>query len=594
MAESVHANIVLDKCVKDILALIKPVEDDRSKRLSTIQELENCIHSLSSLTGAAVRPFGSFVSDLYSKSGDLDLSVQLRNGSNLLLTKKKKQNVLRDVRKALQIRGVAGYMQFIPHARVPVLQYVSNRFGISCDISIDNFAGRIKSKIFYWVNTLDDRFADMVLLIKEWAKAQNINDPKSGSLNSYSLCLLVLFHFQTSEPPILPPLKEIYEGNIAEDITEAALYNEQQLDEVCAANIARFRLQNKGQRNETPLCRLLETFFQKFTNINALPDNVISTYSGQIERIQDNPNRMTKPYHLFVEDPVERPDNAARAVSMKGLDHIASAFNDACHMFGSLERVNRNELLALLCTPAVCGKLGGRVIANSYPKTSQQNNQHIRAGGRPERDQRLRTSRGFTGSRPIHRNTRTNSTVHQTAVQYHKHPQTTTVRQTVRTYPNHNPQIRTTVHQTAPYHSHTAAQEVYPTWSQTAGPYQNHDQHIYAAGLQTGPYQSHNQVYATGFQKGPYQSHNQVYRAGLQPAGTYQIQNQQVRNGGFQTAGPHQNQQRRKGFSLNNHTNRHAATTSRYEPVRGQISESTWDPRSQASNIAASQDSHQH
>ena len=32
--------------------------------------------------------------------------------------------------------------------------------------------------------------------IKEWAKAQKINDPKSGSLNSYSLCLLVLFHFQ--------------------------------------------------------------------------------------------------------------------------------------------------------------------------------------------------------------------------------------------------------------------------------------------------------------------------------------------------------------------------------------------------------------
>jgi len=51
MIDSVHDNIVLDKCVKDILALIKPAEDDRSKRLSTIQELENCIHSLASLTG---------------------------------------------------------------------------------------------------------------------------------------------------------------------------------------------------------------------------------------------------------------------------------------------------------------------------------------------------------------------------------------------------------------------------------------------------------------------------------------------------------------------------------------------------------------
>lgn len=591
MVDSARANIVLDKCVKDILALIKPVEDDRSKRLSTIQELENCIRSLSSLTGAAVKPFGSFVSDLYSKSGDLDLSVQFQNGSNLLINKKKKQYALREVRRALQIRGVAGYVQFIPHARVPVLQYVSNRFGISCDISIDNFSGRIKSKIFYWVNTLDERFGDMVLLVKEWAKAQNINDPKCGSLNSYSLCLLVLFHFQTSEPPILPPLKEIYEGNIAEDITEAALYNEQHLDEVCAANITRLRLQNKGQRNGISLCRLLGTFFQKFNHINALRDNVISTYSGQIERIQDNPSRMTKSYHLFVEDPVERPDNAARAVSMKGLDRIACAFNDACSKFDSLEHIDRNELLALLCTPGVCMKLGGRVIANSYPRTLQKNNKHTRAEGHAERDQRVQVPRGFAGSRQFHRNTQANATAHQTTVQHHKHPQTTTFRQTARAYPNHNPQTRTAAHQTTGYQAHTHSQEVYPTLIQSSGPYQNHNQHMYAAGLQSeGPYLSHNQVYPTRFQAGPYQSHNQLYSAGFQPAGTYQNQNQQVRNAGFQSTGPHQNPQRQKGYSSNIQTNRHAATTSRYEPVLGQTnSGSKWYPRSQASNIAASQ-----
>lgn len=596
MVDSVHDNIVLNKCIKDILALIKPVEDDRSKRLSTIQELENCIHSLASLSGAAVKPFGSFVSDLYSKSGDLDLSVQLWNGSNHPINKRKKQNVLREVRKALLSRGVTGYMQFIPHARVPVLQYVSNRFGISCDISIDNFAGRIKSKIFYWINTLDERFGDMVLLIKEWAKAQNINDPKSGSLNSYSLCLLVLFHFQTSEPPILPPLNEIYEGNIAGDVTEAALYNEQHLDEVCAANIARFRLQNKDRRNETSICRLLGTFFQKFARINAFTDNVISTYSGQIGRIQDDPSWMTKSYHLFVEDPVERPDNAARAVSMKGLDRIASAFNDACHKFNSLEHIDRNELLALLCTPIVGLKLGGKVTANSYPKTPQRNNQHTRTGGRAGRDQgQAPRARGFAGIRSagirsVHKDTLANTTAHETAVQYRNHLQATTVRQTAIPYPGRNPQTHTTVHQTTPYQNHTVPQ-VHPTWPQTAEPYQNHNQQVYATGLQTGPYQSHNQVYAPRFQTGPYESrHHQVYRAGLQPGGTYQIHNQQAYNAGFQTDGPHQNQQRRKGYTSNHQTNRHAAMAARYEPVRGQFNNgSTWDSRSQAADSAASQ-----
>ncbi|XP_066311498.1 protein HESO1-like [Miscanthus floridulus] len=372
-------------------------------------------------------------------------------------------------------------MQFIPHARVPVLQYVSNRFGISCDISIDNFVGRIKSKIFYWINTLDERFGDMVLLIKEWAKAQNINDPKSGSLNSYSLCLLVLFHFQTSEPPILPPLNEIYEGNITGDVTEAALYNDQHLDEVCAANIARFRLQNKGRRNESSICRLLGTFFQKFARINAFTDSVISTYSGEIGRIQDDPSWMMKSYHLFVEDPVERPDNAARAVSMKGLDRIASAFNDACHKFNSLEHIDRNELLALLCTPVVGLKLGGKVIANPYPKTPQRNNQHTRNGGRAGRDQgQAPRARGFAGIRSVHKDPLAN-TAHETAVQYRNHPQATTVRQTAIPYTGRNLQTHTTVHQTMPYQNHIVPQ-VYPTWPQTAEPYQNHNKQVYAIG----------------------------------------------------------------------------------------------------------------
>jgi len=123
--------------------------------------------------------------------------------------------------------GIARYMEFIPTARVPILQYMSNHFGISCDVSINNYPGQIKSIILYWICTMDERFGDMVLLVssmyplmffpfcchstlasprlmardyslqvKEWAKAQNINDPKNGTLNSYSLCLLVIFHFQ--------------------------------------------------------------------------------------------------------------------------------------------------------------------------------------------------------------------------------------------------------------------------------------------------------------------------------------------------------------------------------------------------------------
>ena len=61
--------------------------------------------------------------------------------------------------------GIARYMEFIPTARVPILKNMSNHFGISCDVSINNYPGQIKSRILYWICTMDERFGDMVLLV---------------------------------------------------------------------------------------------------------------------------------------------------------------------------------------------------------------------------------------------------------------------------------------------------------------------------------------------------------------------------------------------------------------------------------------------
>lgn len=51
-------------------------------------------------------------------------------------------------------------------------------------------------------NFLSKRLISLSMLlavqIKCWAKAQCINDPKLGTLNSYALSLLVVFHLQVS------------------------------------------------------------------------------------------------------------------------------------------------------------------------------------------------------------------------------------------------------------------------------------------------------------------------------------------------------------------------------------------------------------
>ncbi|KAI3992264.1 hypothetical protein MKX01_029985 [Papaver californicum] len=269
---------LLERCVRDILKVIKPLGGDVTARYTIINDLRTVVRSINSLKGATVEPFGSFVSNLYTRCGDLDISIEVPCDSLVSSTvKTNKQNFLREIREVLGRRGLVRDLRLLLHVRVPVLIFESNLHGISCDISISNLLCQIKSKLFFWITGIDERFRDMVLLIKEWAKAHQINDPKNGTLNSHSLCLLVVFHFQTCEPPILPPLREIYEGNIADDLTE------------------RFRTDSFRNVNRSSLSELVISFPHKFSKLNMLASEyVICTYTGRWEHRSNS----TKWMHL--------------------------------------------------------------------------------------------------------------------------------------------------------------------------------------------------------------------------------------------------------------------------------------------------------
>ncbi|KAL1544706.1 polynucleotide adenylyltransferase [Salvia divinorum] len=191
---------------------------------------------------------------------------------------KHKQSLLADIVKALRKKGGFHRVKFISNARVPIVKFEGN-FNISCDLSVNNLSGQMKSKILFWITGIDNRFRDLVLLVKEWAKTHHINDLKSRTLNSYCLSLLVLFHFQTLEPAILPPLVEIYPGNMADDLTGASTQG-------------------------------------------------INPYMGHAEDIDTNMRWLPKTYALFVEDPFEQPANTARTVSSDQLIKITEAIQE--------------------------------------------------------------------------------------------------------------------------------------------------------------------------------------------------------------------------------------------------------------------------
>lgn len=57
--------------------------------------------------GATVEPYGSFVANLFTKWGDLDISIEVANGSYISSPgRKHKQSLLADVLRALRSRGI--------------------------------------------------------------------------------------------------------------------------------------------------------------------------------------------------------------------------------------------------------------------------------------------------------------------------------------------------------------------------------------------------------------------------------------------------------------------------------------------------------
>ncbi|KAK4790621.1 hypothetical protein SAY86_017925 [Trapa natans] len=343
----------LDLIISDILAVVKPKQSDWAIRFQIIDELRRVVESVESLRGATVEPFGSFVSNLFTTSGDLDISIHLSLSAYITFSgKNHKQKLLGDLLAALRNGGWCK-LQFIQHAKIPILKFESKYKRISCDVSVDNLKGQIKSKFLLWLGKIDERFRDLVLLVKEWAKSHDINNPKHGTLNSYTLSLLVIFHFQTCSPPIFPPLSNIYHGNAADHLTGIRADAERHIAETCAANIDRFISNRSGPINGSSLSELFITFLAKFSGIaSKAVEFGICPYTGRWERLCNNTRWMPKTYTMFVEDPFDQPENTAKSVNSRKLIQISEAFEFS---YNTLISANQSPsyLLSLVATPQV-------------------------------------------------------------------------------------------------------------------------------------------------------------------------------------------------------------------------------------------------
>ncbi|KAL0048376.1 hypothetical protein WJX82_001914 [Trebouxia sp. C0006] len=329
----------------------QPSEADEAVRRRVLQDMNALVQpGLLGYTGMHVAPYGSFVSGLYTSTGDLDISIEgfRTQGSEQIpcaeLGKEDKIQLLKALGKMLtNARMVRGQMERILHARVPIIKFKHSATGLDCDISVASGASRFKSTVLRYLADIDSRFGSLVRLVKLWAGAHDMNDASAGTFNSFALTLMVAFHLQMQQPPILPPLCALFQQS-PDVLKGRPLHAGQQAREgvleACGEQ-ACTKFVGYGQANSASLTELLASFFvlyhtavqrwsrERSTGLRYVR---ISTWCGTWTY-----RPWTKKYCVGVEDPFDCTDNCARTIAPHASSSVANKFGDAVNAMALID-----------------------------------------------------------------------------------------------------------------------------------------------------------------------------------------------------------------------------------------------------------------
>lgn len=81
-------------------------------------------------------------------------------------------------------------------AKVPILKFKDKQSGFEIDLNCNNAVGIRNTHLLHSYARLDWRVRPLVIMIKLWAQANNINDAKNMTVSSYSWALMVIHFLQ--------------------------------------------------------------------------------------------------------------------------------------------------------------------------------------------------------------------------------------------------------------------------------------------------------------------------------------------------------------------------------------------------------------
>ncbi|XP_068167780.1 terminal uridylyltransferase 7 [Antennarius striatus] len=197
-------NKVCEQCSTDFA----PDELEMEVRECILQDLEAFVRRF--FAGARLQLFGSSKNGFGFRQSDLDICMVLEgqegiNDSDCICII---ENLARMLKKHQGVRNVLP----ITTAKVPIVKFYHLSTGLEGDISLYNTLALHNTHLLASYAAIDRRVKTLCYVMKVFAKTCDIGDASRGSLSSYAYTLMVLFFLQQRDPPVIPVLQEIYDG----------------------------------------------------------------------------------------------------------------------------------------------------------------------------------------------------------------------------------------------------------------------------------------------------------------------------------------------------------------------------------------------
>jgi predicted nucleotidyltransferase len=260
--------------------------------------------------GAAVRLFGSVACGLDLPSSDADFALRAgwADACAPEALRDRAAKLLRRLMDALRRRGLDP--ELVASARVPVVRFCWA--DLPCDVSVQRAGCERKTDLLLSAARADGRFRPLLRLLRHWARARGVNNAADGTLNSFTYALLTLEFLRMpmsslSPPPLFspPPLS----SSSPTDRSEAAATGE---------DLRRGVEDDDGDSDAGAMTAAA---------VAVLMGPLLDHVQNRLER-----GRRAAPAGrggLYVADPLDAGDNAARSLSADGAARLAAELGRA-------------------------------------------------------------------------------------------------------------------------------------------------------------------------------------------------------------------------------------------------------------------------